>query len=465
MADGCVQVSSTKSNPNEWKFDEILRYKEQECFAYDRNRIKWTDSYDMLKIFMKCGIEQTGVWSSPGGKYKKFVSSNSDLVVSWNYERGLLSFQGKTGDRLRDFLINICTSKPVFCTSSEAVALNTTCVTASINNILVYDGHKERNAIGTLNDCGKASPNSDSVSSTLSCKNPMLEELQNFIDESSLNVLSQNNTDNMLSAHAVDSSTPLRTQADSNLSAVEQQFIIFKENIEAKVSALTVKSLEQSKIIHNTKQELCKLTKENFNLKSRLAMLEEKVFPESEFTVPIDPGSIQQSIVHKVIPASTASPPKALSSPILYEIKERHNPQNEIELITAENNVKQGKPKALEQGKPKDLENHRVKTASNDLPITKTILHKRATNNVQVRQSQKIPVLITNRRFRKKSYPKHHRGIYDQHVYQPRFFRNQPLPWRTDWQEYLKFVKKTLQPHHSQSRLHPNQRLAGYRVT
>ena len=55
----------------------------------------------MLKAFVRHAIEQTGVWSAPGGKYKKFTSNNSDLVLSWNYEQGLVTFQGKTGDCLK----------------------------------------------------------------------------------------------------------------------------------------------------------------------------------------------------------------------------------------------------------------------------------------------------------------------------------------------------------------------------
>ncbi len=63
----------------------------------DGKRIKWSDSFKMLKLFMKCGVNQIGNWSASGGKYKKFCSRDTDLVVSWIYDLGFLSFKGQTG--------------------------------------------------------------------------------------------------------------------------------------------------------------------------------------------------------------------------------------------------------------------------------------------------------------------------------------------------------------------------------
>ena len=39
---------------------EILCYKNKNCFAYDGKRVRWTDSFEMLKIFTKYAIEQPG---------------------------------------------------------------------------------------------------------------------------------------------------------------------------------------------------------------------------------------------------------------------------------------------------------------------------------------------------------------------------------------------------------------------
>ena len=113
MAGGCVSTSSViKSSKNyflECDLDEILRYKDAKCFAYHGNRIKWTDSFEMLKLFIKCAIEQAGTWMSSGGKYKKFTSSSSDLILTWNYGLCTLSFRGEEGARLKELLIHVCT--------------------------------------------------------------------------------------------------------------------------------------------------------------------------------------------------------------------------------------------------------------------------------------------------------------------------------------------------------------------
>ena len=54
-------------------------------------------------------MSQPGIWPAPGGKYKKFCSNNKDLILTWNYESGNLSFKGETGDVLRSLLITMCT--------------------------------------------------------------------------------------------------------------------------------------------------------------------------------------------------------------------------------------------------------------------------------------------------------------------------------------------------------------------
>ena len=45
-----------------WNLTEITRYKEEKCFTYDGKRIKWIHSFEMLKIFVKCAIDQSGNW-------------------------------------------------------------------------------------------------------------------------------------------------------------------------------------------------------------------------------------------------------------------------------------------------------------------------------------------------------------------------------------------------------------------
>lgn len=114
MADSAVRLNSgnwTNINPYNWDLCEILRYKEKEWFSYDGKRIIWSDTFEMSMFFIKCFVSQPGNWSAPGGKYKKFRSSNGDLTISWNYSVAFLSFKGKIGDTLEALLIHISITK------------------------------------------------------------------------------------------------------------------------------------------------------------------------------------------------------------------------------------------------------------------------------------------------------------------------------------------------------------------
>lgn len=56
MVVGRTQTSSVcclQNLPNTWDLCEIHRYKDANCFSYVGSQIKWTDSLEMLKIFMK----------------------------------------------------------------------------------------------------------------------------------------------------------------------------------------------------------------------------------------------------------------------------------------------------------------------------------------------------------------------------------------------------------------------------
>ena len=131
--------------------------------------------------------------------------------------------------------------------------------------------------------------NSKSVLSPPSSDYSTLGELQDFIDQSFQDVTLRNDN-NTLPTQVIDSSTPLRIRVDSNSATIEEQFTMFKERIESKVAALIAQFSEQIENIHNSKQELCKLTNENLNLKSRLAIREEKVFSEKKSTLPVGLG-------------------------------------------------------------------------------------------------------------------------------------------------------------------------------
>ena len=64
-----------------------------------------------VEDFSKNVVGQLGNWLSPDGRFKKFVSSNSDLSLTWNYENGSLSFRGKVGDCLKELFISMYSTK------------------------------------------------------------------------------------------------------------------------------------------------------------------------------------------------------------------------------------------------------------------------------------------------------------------------------------------------------------------
>ena len=61
------------------------KYKQGNCWyiTYDGKRLKWTASYELLKIFVNQTIELKGKWTSPGGSSKKFICNGSDTTLTW----------------------------------------------------------------------------------------------------------------------------------------------------------------------------------------------------------------------------------------------------------------------------------------------------------------------------------------------------------------------------------------------
>ena len=121
-----------------------------------------------------------------GGKYKKFTSCNTDLILTWNYELGLLSLKGNTEANLEDLLINVCTKTEVSSKASD--------------------------------DCST------------------LTDLEGFIDKSYQSLLPQSDNDNISSAQFIGSSTPFKMHTTDSLMSMQDQFKIFKEKIESTVT-------------------------------------------------------------------------------------------------------------------------------------------------------------------------------------------------------------------------------------
>jgi hypothetical protein len=278
MADNRVLTSSVSflhNNLYNWDLTEILRYKEANSFTYVGNRIKWIDTFDMLKLFTKNAIGQAGKWLSPGGKYKKFVSSNSDLTITWNYELGMLTFKGSVGDNLKELFANIMNEDRL--TNSISFKIG-----SSNKDKLLHIGEIVSEAGGKVIDRDSAESECEAVTHTTDIST--LEELQEIVDRSYQGMLPRNGNVNVSFAQTIDSSTPFRSRAAECLS-MEERFCTFKVNIESTVTALKAKLSEQTQIIAENKQELCKLASDNLHLRTRLAELEEKVYPKDKSTI------------------------------------------------------------------------------------------------------------------------------------------------------------------------------------
>ena len=284
------------------------------------------------------------------------------------------------------------------------------------------------------NDDQNDSPNCESLSPQPSCDSTTLEDLQNFIDES-FQCLSVHKRKHTSPAPTIDSSIPLPTSV-INPASIEERFNKLKEDFDAKLADLATKLTYQIEIADKCKQDVCKLTNENLNLKSRLAKLEEKVSGGNKSISSQGPAKsieiINNSKKHylpiqnvdssevnnsNITPISNFQPALVnensdVHSSLLSETKvhdssldhNTHNVYNEAELVTVTVTTRQ---KQSKNGKDK-------------CPI-----------NSRWENIEQIPVIITNRRRKKKPYPRNFSKSYSYQTYHPRFFRNPFPPWQT----------------------------------
>ncbi len=111
MAEGCVENISDKGDKNYmfvWDAD-VSNHILVGNIAFDKIRLSWSNNYELLKETIESTFEQRGKWCSPGGSAKRFDSDVSDFQVTW-YPGKLnsLTFNGKLGEKARNFLVNLC---------------------------------------------------------------------------------------------------------------------------------------------------------------------------------------------------------------------------------------------------------------------------------------------------------------------------------------------------------------------
>ena len=317
MADGHDLLTSPKYEKLSFEsinINSINFLKDQADLVYDGKRVIWSRDFFSLQNFVKNVIGLSGTWRSSGGKSKQFTASNLSFIMTW-YPGKLnsLTFNGRDGESFKTWLLNVLISKRVKRTDTDGGCLHA----------LAETSVKSKQHLGsvsqivqdlTMLEVSKVSTggySDEAIDEVLSADCSTLDELEDFIDRSfqNVNILTQNNNANIFPARSTDSSTPPRTQDGAELGITVKQFRMFKDRIESDIAVLINNLSEQTQIINKSKQDICELSDENLNLKSRLTKLEVKVLSGdlSNNTIGLK-KSIDDAVINEVnLPSSSAT--------------------------------------------------------------------------------------------------------------------------------------------------------------
>ena len=59
----------------------------------DNTKLKWSGSFESLKIFVNTTLNMDGKWSSPGGRLKLFSEASEGIVIRFYTDTTSLLFQ------------------------------------------------------------------------------------------------------------------------------------------------------------------------------------------------------------------------------------------------------------------------------------------------------------------------------------------------------------------------------------
>ena len=274
-------VKSSNNCALELRLKEKYRHGNCWYLTYDGKRLKWTASYELLKVFVDQTIELKGKWTSPGGSSKKFVCNGSDTTLTWYPgKQNTLTLHGESSTVLFNAMIKTCQlimNDALLKTNIEAESTdlgNTKEIFETIVKIKTMSEEED-----PASDCS------------------ILRDLEDFIDQSfqNMEVSSQGVNDNISVVQTIESSTPVQTRAEKCPGIIAKEFSSFKEKTEIEFAALRAKLSEQNDIIYNSEQKLCKLINENLHLKSRIDDLEKEVSLKDKPAVQIDLAKSEQS--------------------------------------------------------------------------------------------------------------------------------------------------------------------------
>ncbi|CAB4008873.1 Hypothetical predicted protein [Paramuricea clavata] len=241
VVDPC-EILNVCANETNKTYENLLKYKEYFQVQPDK-KIKWLGNFDELKCLIFDLFGADGKWSQEGNRLKEVILNQSS----------------KSSDLFTDSIVS---HESILCASNNDNLLYTSQTVAKTAKIsMISDNTRSKSEVTeTTSDCST------------------LEDLQDFIDFSYQNILPLSDNANLSSTRTFDCSTPSRPSVDDNSPAIEKLFGTFKREFESKVEALIFELSEQREIIDRCKQDICKLTSENLNLKSSLAELEQKAF-------------------------------------------------------------------------------------------------------------------------------------------------------------------------------------------
>jgi hypothetical protein len=406
MADSHGLLSSPKLINVEFEnvdINSIKLLKDQADLVYDGTRVIWTRDLPSLEKFVENILGLTGKWKSSGGKAKQFINSNLDLIITW-YPGKLnsLTFNGKKAETFKNFLVSVLSTNSVKLINTDTDCLSQ--LTADKSTIT----KSQSGCIGLNQDqiildaAGEALINKDTAKPDCST----LDELQDFIEQSFQNCSILKSDINLSFAdQTIDSSTPFRSQVDVKSAIMEEQFCIFKEKIELEIEVLITKLSDQTQIINESKQEICKLVSENLNLKSRLAELEEKVFPRNQSNTIVGPS--EKNYVNSNSAVNNSQP-------------DTTNNDNQLKAVGG-SLPSISHPVVINEVTPSEvinIDNH-LRTAGGSLPgISQPVVINEVTpsevtggfSDQEKNQNQPIPIRITHRRLprtKKKSIRKY----------------------------------------------------------
>ncbi|CAB3982808.1 Hypothetical predicted protein [Paramuricea clavata] len=108
MSDASTDVStcySTNDCLSNLKTLQIDYSNGKDIIIDENKKLKWKESYEALKVFVKKTLKLNGKWSSPGGNLKLFNETTGSIILRYYTNSASLLIQGEKGESFTNILI------------------------------------------------------------------------------------------------------------------------------------------------------------------------------------------------------------------------------------------------------------------------------------------------------------------------------------------------------------------------